>query len=140
MQKQQPTFHPVSKASSILEITHDMLESSREQLVNMEKVKDKPHVLNDELINRSIKLYTSQNVDLDIFLQQCAIWRGNELTELQQHQVTTIEENVNTLIKINNQILAIVNACKDSTIDRILAKDDLELAQGVLSGKITLPK
>ena len=140
MQKQQPIFHPISKALSILEITHDMLESSKEQLVNMENIKDKPHVLNDELINRSIKLYTSQNKDLDIFLQQCSLWQEKELTEVQQYQVTTIEENANTLIKINNQILEIVNYCKDKTIDKILAKDDLELAIDVLSGKLTLPK
>jgi len=140
MQKQQPTFHPISKALSILEITHSMLESSKDQLVNMENIKDKPYVLNDELINRSIKLYTSQNEDLDIFLQQCVIWKNKELNELQQYQVTTIEENINSLLKINNQILSIVDACKDSTINKILAKDDLELAIDALSGKITLPK
>jgi len=140
MQKQQPTFHHISKALSILEITHGMLESSKDQLVNMENIKDKPYVLNDELINRSIKLYTSQNEDLDIFLQQCVIWKNKELNELQQYQVTTIEENINSLLKINNQILAIVDACKDSTINKILAKDDLELAIDALSGKITLPK
>jgi len=130
MQKQQPTFHPISKALSILEITHGMLESSKEQLVNMENIKDKPYVLNDELNNRSIKLYTSQNEDLDIFLQQCVIWKNKELNELQQYQVTTIEENINSLLKINNQILSIVDACKESTINKILAKDDLELAIG----------
>ena len=81
MQKQQPTFHHISKALSILEITHGMLESSKDQLVNMENIKDKPYVLNDELINRSIKLYTSQNEDLDIFLQQCVIgglWKNTQ--------------------------------------------------------------
>ena len=140
MQKQQPTFHPISKAPSFLEITHGMLESSKEQLVNMENIKDKPYVLNDELINRSIKLYTSQNEDLDIFLQQCAIWQDKELTELQLYQVITIKENVNSILKINNQILAIVDVCKDSTIDKVLAKDDLELAIDALSGKLTLPK
>lgn len=46
----------------------------------------------------------------------------------------------NSLIKINNQILDIVDKCKNSTIDKVLAKDDLELALDALSGKITLPK
>ena len=83
MQNQQPTFHPISKAFSFLEITDGMLKSSQEQLVNMENIKDKPHILNDELINRSVKLYKSQNEDLDIFLQQCSLWRKKELTEVQ---------------------------------------------------------
>ena len=140
MQKQQPTFHPISKASSFLEITGGMLKSAKEQLVNMENIQNQPHILDDELINRSVKLFTAQNKDLDLFLQQCSLWREKELTEIQQYQVTTIEENVNSLIKINNQILDIVDKCKNSTIDKILAKDDIELALDALSGKITLPK
>ena len=94
----------------------------------------------DELIKRSIKLYTSQNEDLKIFLRQCSIWREKELNELQQYQVRAIEDNVDTITKINNQILVIVNACKNSTIDKILAKDDFELAFEALTGKIQLPK
>ena len=67
----------------------------------------------DELIKRSIKLYTSQNEDLEIFLRQCSIWREKELNELQQYQVRAIEDNVDTITKINNQILVIVHACKN---------------------------
>jgi len=33
-----------------------------------------------------------------------------------------------------------VNACKNSSIDKILAKDDFELAFEALTGKIQLPK
>ncbi len=140
MQKQQPTFYPISKALSILEITHGMLESSKDQLVNMENIKDKPYVLNDELIKRSIKLYTVQNKDLGIFLQQCSIWRKDDLTEVHQYQIQEIEENVTLLVKINNQILDIVTFCKRFTIDKVLDKDDTELAFEVLIGKITLPR
>ena len=57
MQKQQPTFHPISKASSFLEITGGMLKSAKEQLVNMENIQDQSHILDDELINRSVKLF-----------------------------------------------------------------------------------
>ena len=59
---------------------------------------------------------------------------------MQQYQVMTIEENANSLIKINNQILDIVDKCKNSTIDKILAKGDLGLALDAFSEKITLPK
>ena len=140
MQKEQPTFHPISKAPSILGITNGMLDSSKEQLVSMEKIKDKPYVLTDELIKRSIKLYTSQNEDLEIFLRQCSIWREKELSELQQYQVRAIEDNVDMITKINNQILDIVNGCKNLTIDKILEKDDFELSFEALTGKIQLPK
>ena len=140
MQKNQPNFHPITKALNILEIIRGMLDSSKQQLENMQEAKDKPHVLDDEIINRSIELYTAQNKDSDIFLQQCAIWRKGNLTEVQLYQVQEIEKTTHELTKTNNDILAIINSCKDYTIDKILAKDDVELAFDVLTGKIPLHK
>ena len=58
-----------------------MLDSSKEQLETMKKAKDRPNILDDKIINRSIKLYTKQNEDSDVFLQQCKIWRKDKLTE-----------------------------------------------------------
>jgi hypothetical protein len=44
------------------------------------------------------------------------------------------------LIDINNQILFIVRACKDFTIDKILEKSDMELALDMLTGKSVFPR
>ena len=81
MQKQKPNFHHITEAITILEITRGMLDSSKEQLETMKKAKDRPNILDDKIINRSIKLYTKQNEDSDVFLQQCKIWRKDKLTE-----------------------------------------------------------
>ena len=135
MQKQKPNFHPITEAITILEINRGMLDSSKEQLETMKEAKDRPHILDDKIINRSIKLYTKQNEDSDVFLQQCKIWRKDKLTEAQLYQVTEIEKSTHELTKVNNQILSIVNFCKDFTIDRVLEKDDVDLALDVLTGK-----
>ena len=140
MQKATPNFQPISKALYLLELTRGNLESSKEQLENMQKVKNKPHVLDDEMIDRSIRLYTAQNEDNDIILQQCNIWKKETLTEVQLYQVEEIEKLTRELITINNEILEIVDYCKDKTIDNILAKDDLELALEALTGGMIFPK
>ena len=133
-------FQPITKALAILEITRGMLDSSRDQLETMQQVKDRPHILDDAIINRSLKLYTAQNEDSDIFLQQCAIWRKQELNEVQSYQIQEIEKCTKSLIDTNNQILFIINACKDSTIDKILEKSDMELALDMLTGKSVFPR
>jgi hypothetical protein len=133
-------FQPITKALVILEITRGMLDSSRDQLETMQQVKDRPHILDDAIINRSLKLYTAQNEDSDIFLQQCAIWRKQELNEVQSYQIQEIEKCTKSLIDTNNQILFIINACKDSTIDKILEKSDMELALDMLTGKSVFPR
>lgn len=133
-------FQPITKALAILEITRGMLDSSRDQLETMQQVKDRPHILDDAIINRSLKLYTAQNEDSDMFLQQCAIWRKQELNEVQSYQIQEIEKCTKSLIDTNNQILFIINACKDSTIDKILEKSDMELALDMLTGKSVFPR
>jgi hypothetical protein len=46
----------------------------------MRQARENPHILNDELVNRCIALYTQQNEDVGIILEQCALWRKKELT------------------------------------------------------------
>lgn len=128
MSKPQPTFHPLTMIPTLLKITDDMLVAAKEQLANMKIAKEKPHILDDDIVERSLKLHKEQNDDSALFLQQCSIWKQEELTELQLTQVQAIENFTNLLIDINNQLIAIFEHCKDCTINKILAKDDLELA------------
>ena len=142
MTKPQPRFYPIIKAPFILEFIESMLEDFKLHLESMKKLKGKTYtyVLDTKLINRSIKLHTAQKSDLSLFLQQCSIWRKSSLTELQLHQVQEIENKAHTLIQINNEILTIVNSLKDNNIDKVLEKDDTELALDTLTGKMPVPK
>ena len=73
MQNTLPNFQPISKALYLLELTRGNLESSKEQFKNMQEVKNKPHILDDEMIDRSIRLYTAQNEHNNITLRQFRI-------------------------------------------------------------------
>ena len=76
MQKSALNFQPISKALYLLELTR----GTKEQLEKMQKAKNRPHVLDDEMIDRSICLYTAQNENNVIILQQCNIWKKETLT------------------------------------------------------------
>ena len=140
MHKNKPNFHPVTKALSMLELNRYTLENSRDYLKTMHQAKDRPHILDDDIINRSIKLHTAQNEDSKIFLEQCAIWRKESLTEVYLYQVEELEKTTHELINTNNEILVILYYCKDRTINKILEKDDLELVLEMLTGKFPFPK
>lgn len=140
MAKPQFTFQPLTVIPTVLKITDDMLLAAKEQLANMQMAKEKPHILDDDIVERSLKLYKEQNEDSAFFLQQCSIWKQEKLTELQLTQVQEIESLTNLLIDINNQLIAIFEHCKDFTINKILAKDDLELAFDLLTGKTPFVK
>lgn len=124
IQVQQPTFHSLSMISTISEIVKNMLELSEVQLINMTCVIDKPHILDDEIINRSFKLYNDQNINIELYLEQCRRWRKNDPSNTQLVEIQKIEDNSQKLRNINNQLLAIIDKCKDLTINKILAKDN----------------
>ena len=104
MQDDNLKLQPISMALYILELTRGDLDSSKEQLENMQEIKHKPYILDDEMINRSIRLYAAQNEDNALILQQCAIWKKEELTEVQLYQVEEIEKLTHELNKVNKVI------------------------------------
>jgi len=112
----------------MLEISHEMLESSKEQLNNFLMAKNIPYAFNDQLINRSLKLYREQNHNTAIFLQQCDFWQKKPLNEIQLLQVEEIRISTTEIINNNNQILVLLQGFKDKTIDKLFKKDDIELA------------
>lgn len=129
-------YQPISKAILFLELVSNLLENSKQQLINMNLAKTRPHVLDDEMINRSIALYSQEIEDLIMYIDQCKEWKKEELTEVHSYQVNELEKLAKESIKIDDQILSVVNECKDFTIDKILEKDDFELGLEFLLGKI----
>jgi len=121
-------FQPITLIPLMLEISHEMLESSKEQLNNFLMAKNIPYAFNDQLINRSLKLYREQNHNTAIFLQQCDFWQKKPLNEIQLLQVEEIRISTTEIINNNNQILVLLQGFKDKTIDKLFKKDDMELA------------
>lgn len=133
-------FHPLSMLPTILMISEGQLESSKEQLINMKAIEGKPHVLDDEIINRSLKLYTEQNEIVDVFLEQCRRWRDQSPNSRQLAQIQQVEDCNKHLLEVNEQILYIVDRCKDHTINKTLEKSDAELSCDILGITVDLTK
>ncbi len=135
----QPTWHPPSKIPFILQLSLDMLDSSREQLVNMEAIQGKPYLLSDREIKRCLKLYTEMNEDVWVFLEQCERWLKQNLSAEEKKQVLEIRTVTVERSSLNQKILALVEKYKHHTINKIMEMDPAELALDVLSGKIDSP-
>lgn len=70
-----------------------MLESSEEHLRTREKSIDKPFVLDDEIINRTLELCDTQEANIELFLEQCAKWRKDNPSNTQLLKIEKIEDN-----------------------------------------------
>ncbi len=116
------------------------LDAAKDQLVNMQKAKDKPHVLDDEIISQIIKSYTKQNSSIAGERAIGLNWKKSKMSTKQKTSVNALLQNLDELERINQQILFIAEHCKEHIIDKILEMDEVELALSYLSSKLYLPE
>ena len=114
----------------------DILENTEEQYQTFSEIKDKPHVLDDAIVERTIKLYRTQLENVSLFEEQIRLCSSSALTFRQRQEVDRLAAEVAELQKKSEAILKLMNTMKDGTIDKILAKDDVAIALDVLSGKL----
>jgi len=115
------------------------LDNVKEQYESLLAVKDKPHVLNDHIVGRIIKLYTEKIDEHWYYEKQIQIWSETNLTEQQKGDIERLNSWIHKIKEINERVLELAKLISENTIDKILAKDDMELALEVLSGKRKLP-
>lgn len=122
-----------------LEIITGQLAAAVEQLHNLEACKHRPHVLDDAIIDRIIKLHTEQNESTSVPIEQCRKWCQQNPSPQQLADIKKIESDTQELEKINTQVLFLAQNFKVHTIDRILEKEDGELALDFLMGNLYPP-
>lgn len=115
------------------------LDAAREQLEYTEEVKHKPHVLDDELISQIIQSYTKQNDSIAQERATCQYWKKGKLSASDKASINLLLRNLDELERINQQILFIAQHCKEHSIDKILAMDEIELALSYLRGDLYPP-
>ena len=139
MDKRERIWHPINMLPVFSELIDGMLDSVDEQLESIHLVLDKPHVLDDDTVNRIIKLYSEQLDDHWIFETQFARWKEDGLPEIEEKEVDRLIQQLEKLKMRGEKILNLARSIEHNTIDKIIGMDDAELALAVLSGKVKPP-
>lgn len=140
MNTQQPQWQPISMLPVFTDMVDGMLEASIEQLSNIRLAVDKPHVLDDAILNRVIEQYSEQLEDHRLFEEQFARWKNDNVSDAEQKEIDRLIIQSSKLKRTNEEILRIAHSVGHATIDKIMDMDDAELALAVLSGKIKPPR
>jgi len=119
----------------IAQLIRETLKNTDEQYQTLLEAEDKPHVLNDALVDRVIQLYTFQAEDVGVFEEQLARWKKEDLTPNQKQEIDLLSEQLQQLREVEVKILSLAQRLKQGTIDSVLRKSDIELALEVLTGK-----
>ena len=135
MTEQTPNWRPLSDLSMIAQAMDGMLEDSREQYETLLPAKEKPHVLDDDTVERVERLYNERAEFLELFDEQLVRWRQQSPNNMQGLEIARLTQVLNELRMLNSQILNLASELKKGTINRMLDKSDLELGMEFLMGK-----
>ena len=123
----------------ILDVTQQTLKITGEQLSKLEEFKETPYLLSDRVVMDFQKIITKEGQEVVFFMEMCQEWRNMQLPVSEMQQVKQIEEAINSLQLVHEQILFILDYCKDFTINKILQKDDLQLMQELEKNPTKVP-
>ena len=85
----EPDWKPISALPMFTTIIDGMLADTQEQYETLLPAKEKPLVLDDEIVVRVLRLYETQRDDFWLFEEQFARWQQTSLTTQQQQEVTS---------------------------------------------------
>ena len=134
--KSKTNWQPISVLPTIASVIDAMLEDTEIQYRMLLEAKDKPYVLDDELVFRVIKVFKTQHNDLCLYEEQLSRWKRLTLHAHQEQEIQRLNNQVNRIKEITESILSLADELKENTIDQIMKRDDIKIAIDFLSGKL----
>lgn len=123
-----PNWQPLSRLPMIASLIEGQLKDAKDQLKTLSEARHKPYVLDDAIVARILKVYTEQSDFTWVFEEQLAKWQQEEhLTPFQDIEIKRLQGQVEQWKQLQTVILELAEVLKHGTIEKVLAKDDLEL-------------
>ena len=122
----------------LVHLIDEGLADARGLMRTLEEARAKPHLLDDHTVDRIFKVYGETREDIALYREQLARWREKELTftPVQRREVARLSADVEALGTLVDSILSLAQELKAGTIDRVLARSDLDLGLDVLMGRL----
>lgn len=130
-----PQWQPIERLPVIASHIDGMLESATEQYETLQLAKPKPYALDNYTVGRVIDVFTTQQGDLWLFDEQLRRWERGTLTAAQRQEVERLAGQMLQLHEVITAILRLADELKEGTIEKQLAKSDVELGiEALLKG------
>jgi hypothetical protein len=135
----QPTWQPVAAVGMLTAVVAEQLEHTRTQLALMEQARPaRPdaRILDDDTVSETLRVYGQMAHDYrELFAEQGRRWQADAaLSATTRTQVDAYAELVEAHLRALDDILALTREIQGHTIEKIMAKSDLELGIEALLG------
>ena len=123
----EPQWQPITRLPLFASMVEGMLANTEDQYESFSEARERPHVLDDDIVDRATKLYTEQLDTLWLYEQQFTRWQEQSLTNSQRQEINRLTIQLSRTKELSENILALLKEIKKGTINRIMEKSDLEL-------------
>jgi hypothetical protein len=130
--REQPRWQPISRLPLFAQHIDGMLAADIEQYETLQEAKPKPWVLDNSTVNRVKQAFTKQRQDFHLFEEQLRRWQTGPLTDDQRQEVERLAQQMKKIRGNNTKVLELAEELGKGTIEKQLAKSDLELGMEVL--------
>jgi hypothetical protein len=123
----EPQWQPISMLPTIASLIDEGLRDAREHYATLLEARPKPHVLDDATIARTKRVNREGLEWCGVYERQLVRWQGQRLSGAQRREIARLEGVQRDLRLVLTQILELADELGRGTIERQLAKSDLEL-------------
>ena len=120
--------------ATIARVIDEGLSGTREQYATLLEARPKPWVLDDALVARSRRVNSEALAWCGVYDRQLARWVGQRLTPSQRREAIRLQGVQRDQRRVLNEILALLQEPAANTIDRQLAKSDVQVGLEYLLG------
>ena len=129
-------WQPISQMPLVASMIDGALSDTRDHLETLTKARDRPHVLDDAIIDRVERVHNEQLAFVDIYAEQLRRWCTERPSAAQQQELERLEVQNQRLRQVTTDVLVLAAELRKSTIERIMERSDLELGlQALLDGQ-----
>lgn len=118
---------PISQLPMLATMVAGILENTELQKQQFLEAVDKPHVLDDAIVKRALRLYRDQIEDILLYENQSKDWLEGELKEVQQEIIRKMLLQIEQIRDSSQTILTLLSEIEKGTINRIMAMSDEEV-------------
>jgi hypothetical protein len=122
----EPRWQPLSMLPTIGAVIDDQLVFAKEQYTSLLAARERPHVLDDETVERVIRVYTEQLDYVSLYREQLTQWRATQPARVQNDEIARLLQQLDAYEAILKDVLALAAKLAKGTIDAILRMGDGE--------------
>ncbi len=133
-------WQPLNALPKVSRNVDEQFTNTREQYEQLLRARDQPHLLDDAIVARVMRLVTDELKFLPVYREQLARWYQSQPTPGQFIDLDRMTRQLDRWRELLEQQLALAQELNVGTIDRVLAKSDHELAAALLAGDMKFPE